>query len=79
MVRPGRKVLKMLERTPDILEFGPFRFEPHNGLWRGGEEVPRALAVLVAFNPATGADVWVMDRPSGTTLAELSQRWRGPA
>jgi DNA-binding winged helix-turn-helix (wHTH) protein len=47
----------MFERTSEILEFGPFRFDPHNGLWRGGDEVPlppRALAVLAALLAQNG-------------------------
>jgi eukaryotic-like serine/threonine-protein kinase len=39
------------ERRASV-EFGPYRFEPDNGLWRSGDEValpPRALAVLAAL------------------------------
>jgi serine/threonine-protein kinase len=40
--------------------FGPFRFEPGNGLWRGREEVPlppRALAVLTTLLEQPGVVV----------------------
>ena len=42
------------------LYFGPFRFEPGNGLWRGSSEVPlppRALGVLEALLAQPGAVV----------------------
>jgi len=47
----------MFERSSEILEFGPFRFEPGNGLWRDTEEVPlppRVLAVLAALAERPG-------------------------
>jgi Tol biopolymer transport system component/DNA-binding winged helix-turn-helix (wHTH) protein len=42
----------MTSDVPSIVEFGPFRFHPSNGLWRDGAEValpPRALGVLEAL------------------------------
>jgi DNA-binding winged helix-turn-helix (wHTH) protein len=42
----------MFERSAETVEFGPFRFDSANGLWRGPTEVrlpPRALAVLGAL------------------------------
>ena len=47
----------MFERSSEVLVFGPFRFEPGNGLWRDAEEVPlppRALAVLAALAERPG-------------------------
>jgi DNA-binding winged helix-turn-helix (wHTH) protein len=45
-------------RAPVV--FGPYRFEPDNGLWRNGHEValpPRALAVLAALIAQPGTVV----------------------
>ncbi len=42
------------------VEFGPFRFEPGNGLWRDADEValpPRALAVLTTLVAQPGTVV----------------------
>src|SRR5687767_14448056 len=42
------------------LYFGPFRFEPGNGLWRSSVEValpPRALGVLTALTAQPGTVV----------------------
>ena len=46
--------------SSDPLYFGPFRFEPGNGLWKGSSEVPlppRALGVLEALIAQPGAVV----------------------
>jgi Tol biopolymer transport system component/DNA-binding winged helix-turn-helix (wHTH) protein len=46
------KVRKIHERNAEEVLFGPFRFHPRNGLWRGEAEVPlppRALGVLAAL------------------------------
>lgn len=46
------QVLKMVERTSETVEFGPFSFGDRNGLWRGAVEValpPRAVAILGAL------------------------------
>jgi len=43
-----------------VIAFGPFRFEPGNGLWRGADEVPlppRALGVLEALTAQPGTVV----------------------
>jgi serine/threonine-protein kinase len=43
-----------------VLAFGPFRFEPGNGLWRDGAEVPlppRALGLLEALTAQPGSVV----------------------
>src|SRR5688572_6043092 len=48
------------EQSGSVLHFGPFRFEPGNGLWRGAEEVPlppRALGVLTALAMQPGVVV----------------------
>jgi serine/threonine-protein kinase len=42
------------------IEFGPYRFEPGNGLWRGADEVPlppRALGLLAALVARPGVVV----------------------
>src|SRR5262245_13484807 len=47
----------MTSDLPPIVEFGPFRFHPTNGLWRDGVEValpPRALGILEALTARAG-------------------------
>ncbi len=47
----------MNDDSSGVIEFGPFRFEPVNGLWRGAIEVPlppRALAVLATISAQPG-------------------------
>jgi DNA-binding winged helix-turn-helix (wHTH) protein len=42
----------MTHERPPAVVFGPYRFEPGNGLWRDGQEValpPRALGILDAL------------------------------
>ena len=42
----------MTHERPPAVAFGPFRFEPGNGLWRDGQEIalpPRALGILDAL------------------------------
>lgn len=50
----------MHERSTEEVRFGPFRFAPDNGVWRGGDEVPlppRALGVLAALLANAGTVV----------------------
>ena len=47
----------MTRTAAPILAFGPFRFDPGNGLWRDGQEValpPRALGVLETLVASAG-------------------------
>lgn len=56
----GRQVLNIHGRNAEEARFGPFRFEPGNGLWRGDAEValpPRALAVLTVLVAEAGGVV----------------------
>jgi DNA-binding winged helix-turn-helix (wHTH) protein len=44
-------------RNAEIVRFGPFRFVPEDGLWRGDDEVPlppRALSVLATLVARAG-------------------------
>ena len=53
-------VLNMTGRIPEPVEFGPFRFIPGDGLWRGHDQValpPRALGVLTRLLANSGAVV----------------------
>ena len=46
--------------TAGLIAFGPFRFEPGNGLWRDDDEVPlppRALGLLEALTAQPGTVV----------------------
>lgn len=55
-----RQVLKMIGRNPEFHAFGPFRFCPHEGLWRNGAPValpPRAIAVLNTLLATPGSIV----------------------
>ena len=50
----------MTGRIPESVEFGPFRFIPGDGLWRGRDQValpPRALGVLTRLLASSGAVV----------------------
>lgn len=54
------EVLNIHERNAEEVRFGPFRYRPGNGLWRGADEVPlppRAFAVLGALVDQAGAVV----------------------
>ena len=61
-MKPGDavKVRNIHGRNAEELRFGPFRFEPGNGLWRDDSEVPlppRALGVLETLLAQPGAVV----------------------
>jgi serine/threonine-protein kinase len=73
MRRTAAAVLKVDGRKAEglLVYFGPFRFDPENGLWRGDTEVPlppRALGVLAALVAGAGSVV------SKQTLLDAS--WR---
>jgi serine/threonine-protein kinase len=52
MAAGRRQVLNMTARNSETVRFGPYRFTPGDGLWRGADEValpPRALNLLTAL------------------------------